>query len=103
MSESDAESDEPTQSIGSTTELARKLVRLALACERQRRSLRRTDINERVMIGIAGKPFKRVFEQAQNDLRNIFGMELVALPAKENVTVAQKRGTQVRLLMDVPY
>ena len=39
-----------------------------------------------------GRLFKRVFDDAQQQLRNVFGMELTELPQKEKVTVAQKRG-----------
>ena len=36
--------------------------------------------------------FKRVFEQAQNQLRTKFGMEMVELPVKTKNTMKEKRG-----------
>lgn len=71
--------------------MVKRLVRLALACEYQRRPIRRADVSEKVL-GSAGRQFKKVFEQAQMELRSVFGMEMVELPARERVTVQQKRG-----------
>lgn len=71
--------------------MVKKLIRLALACEYQRRPIRRADVSEKVL-GSAGRQFKKVFEQAQMELRSVFGMEMVELPARERVTVQQKRG-----------
>jgi len=71
--------------------MVKKLVRLALASEYQRRPIRRADVSEKVL-GSAGRQFKKVFEQAQMELRTVFGMEMVELPAKEKITVQQKRG-----------
>jgi hypothetical protein len=36
-------------------------------------------------------PFKRVFQQAQKQLRTKFGMEMVELPVKEKITMKDKR------------
>jgi len=71
--------------------MVKKLVRLALASEYQRRPIRRADISEKVL-GSQGRQFKKVFDQAQLDLRSVFGMEMVELPAKEKVTIRQRRG-----------
>jgi hypothetical protein len=71
--------------------MAKKLVRLALACEYQRRTIRRADISDKVL-GTNGRKFKDVFSQAQGHLRDVFGMEMVELPVKEKVTLAQRRG-----------
>lgn len=70
-----------------------KLVRLALALEFQRRPLRRADISEKVL-GASSRQFKNVFNQAQIHLRTVFGMELTELPAKEKITLQQKRAAQ---------
>lgn len=70
--------------------MAMKLVRLALALEFQRRPLRRGDITEKVL-GTNGRQFKNVFNQAQLHLRTVFGVELVELPAKERITLQQRR------------
>jgi len=72
------------------------MVRLALACEYQRRPIRRVDIGEKVL-GSAGRQFKNVFNQAQLQLRSVFGMEMVELPSREKVTVQQRRGRAVRI------
>lgn len=71
--------------------MVKKFVRLALACEYQRRPIRRADISEKVL-GSQGRQFKKVFEQAQQELRSVFGMEMVELPAREKVTLQQRRG-----------
>lgn len=75
--------------------MVKKLVRLALASEYQRRPIRRGDITEKVL-GSQGRQFKKVFDQAQSDLRSVFGMEMVELPAKEKVTIRQRRGEDVQ-------
>jgi hypothetical protein len=77
--------------------MVKRLVRLALAYEYQRKTIRRADISEKVL-GTAGRQFKRVFEQAQQELRAVFGMEMVELPAREKVTVQQRRGACLQLL-----
>ena len=41
-----------------------------------------------------GRQFKRVFTEAQEQLRSVFGMELTELPVKEKVTISQKRAAQ---------
>ncbi|OQO00959.1 hypothetical protein B0A48_13648 [Cryoendolithus antarcticus] len=69
----------------------KKLVRLALSSEYQRRPLRRADIGEKVIGPQGGRQFKKVFERAQEELRGVFGMELVELPVREKVTVQQRR------------
>ncbi|KAK4634736.1 hypothetical protein CLAFUW4_00346 [Fulvia fulva] len=75
---------------GAVEDMAKKLVRLALACEFQRKPLRRGDISEKVL-GAHGRQFKAVFAQTQAHLREVFGMELVELPAKEKITLQQRR------------
>lgn len=83
--------EEQTQGDHSNQEqMVKNLVRLALACEYTRAPLRRTDINTRVM-GSHSRQFKAVFAQAQLQLRQVFGMELVELPVKDKVTLQQKR------------
>ena len=77
---------------GDHEEMVKKLVRLALACEYQRRPIRRIDVGEKVL-GNHGRQFKQVFEDAQRRLREVFGMEMVELPAKDKVTLQQRRGT----------
>lgn len=72
------------------------MVRLALACEYQRRPIRRADISEKVLGSGGSRKFKEVFNAAQVELRSVFGMEMVELPGREKVTVQQKRGAYAR-------
>ncbi|EMD00767.1 hypothetical protein BAUCODRAFT_29131 [Baudoinia panamericana UAMH 10762] len=85
--------DGAMQSSDSLDTMVKKLVRLALACEYQRKPIRRQDISEKVL-GSAGRQFKTVFAQAQLQLRSVFGMEMAELPAREKVTLAQKRAAK---------
>jgi len=39
-----------------------------------------------------GRQFKSVFQEAQKQLRDKFGMEMTELPVKEKVTISQRRG-----------
>ncbi|KAM3415559.1 hypothetical protein BST61_g9080 [Cercospora zeina] len=80
----------------SNDEMAKKLVRLALACEYGRRPIRRQDINEKVLGSSSGrgKLFSTVWDQAQYQLRSVFGMEMAELPARERVTLQQRRAAQ---------
>lgn len=75
---------------GSADQMVKKMVRFALACEYQRKPIRRADISEKVL-GSEGRKFKAVFSHAQDQLRTVFGMEMVELPAREKVTLQQKR------------
>ncbi|CAD6445662.1 59e016a9-1f21-4b76-a29c-53b051e7b3a1 [Sclerotinia trifoliorum] len=70
----------------SLDQVVKKLVRYALACEFQRLPITRTGIKEKVL-GAQTRSFKSIFEPAQDSLRRVFGMEMVELPVKENVTV----------------
>ncbi|WPG98510.1 Hypothetical protein R9X50_00130100 [Acrodontium crateriforme] len=83
-----------TQGNSTLEQLVKKMVRFALACEYQRRPIRRTEISEKVLVGGTGRQFKNVFAQAQVELRRVFGMEMIELPAREKVTVAQRRAAQ---------
>ncbi|OCK84236.1 MAGE-domain-containing protein [Lepidopterella palustris CBS 459.81] len=80
-------------SSGSTQQLAKKLVRLALACEYARVPIRRADISAKVL-GSHSRAFKPVFEEAQVLLKGVFGMEMTELPKAEKVTIQQKRAAQ---------
>ncbi|KAL9095138.1 MAG: hypothetical protein Q9165_002741 [Trypethelium subeluteriae] len=50
----------------------------------------------RIVLGSTARrgAFNKVFECAQEQLQHVFGMEMVELPAKEKVTIAQKRAAQ---------
>lgn len=72
--------------------MVKKLVRLALASEYSRIPIRRADIGTKVLGEGGSRQFKNVFEGAQRELLRTFGMQMVELPAKEKVTISQRRG-----------
>ena len=75
--------------------MVKNLVRLALASEYSRRPIKREDIRQKVLgSGPGRQQFRYVFEQANEQLRNVFGMTLTELPTRERVTVTQKRAAQ---------
>lgn len=45
------------------------------------------------VLGSHARSFKTVFEQANGELMDVFGMVMVELPKSEKVTARQKRGT----------
>ncbi|KAF9005035.1 MAGE family-domain-containing protein [Cyathus striatus] len=63
------------------TRKANELVRLALFVEQKRMTLRREEINKKVL-GQSTRSFNRVFTVAQHILRETFGMELAELPSR---------------------
>ncbi|OJJ47584.1 hypothetical protein ASPZODRAFT_63668 [Penicilliopsis zonata CBS 506.65] len=91
-----ADSDESAdiRAPSSTDVMIKKLVRLALASEYSRQTIRRTDISAKVLGEQGSRQFKTVFEGAQKALRTRFGMELVELPVKEKLTLTQRRAAQ---------
>ncbi|KAJ5364317.1 uncharacterized protein N7496_010030 [Penicillium cataractarum] len=74
--------------------MVKKMVRLALASEYSRLPIRRTDISAKVLGEQGSRQFKTVFDTAQQHLRSKFGMEMVELPAREKVTILQRRAAQ---------
>lgn len=90
----DDDGDVPMGGVGpdSINVLVKQLVRYALACEFSRTPIRRDGIREKVL-GHHGREFKKVFNSAQQQLRVIFGMEMVELPIKDRslMTAEQKR------------
>jgi hypothetical protein len=44
------------------------------------------------VLGTNTRMFKHVFEAANSQLMDVFGMQMVELPSREKVTVRQKRG-----------
>lgn len=83
--------DSITQADNNADQMKKKLARLALACEYQRRPIRRADVSEKVLVS-QGRQFRKVFEEAQIELQSVFGMEMVELPAREKVTLQERRG-----------
>lgn len=81
-----------TRAPSSTDTMVKKMVRLALASEYSRIVIRRNDISTKVLGEQGARQFKPVFEGAQRVLRTRFGMEMTELPARERVTVTQRRG-----------
>lgn len=88
---SDEEGDEEA-SGPDIADMSKKLVRLALSYEFQRRTIRRGDISEKVLGTGGSRKFKDVWNQAQGSLRDVFGVEMVELPVKEKITLQQRRG-----------
>ncbi|KAK2064777.1 MAGE family protein [Colletotrichum caudatum] len=88
-SEEDGESENEA-AVSAEDQLAKKLVRYALACEFSRTPIRRDGIKERVL-GDQGRAFRKVFELAQQQLRAVWGMELQELAVREKFTMAEKR------------
>lgn len=89
---SDASGADETQPDGSSHETyVKKLVRLSLAAEYSRTPIRRGDISTKVFVGTNSRTFKRVFEDAQKILMEIFGMQLVELPTREKTSLKDRR------------
>ncbi|KAI0886095.1 MAGE-domain-containing protein [Annulohypoxylon maeteangense] len=80
---------------GAEDQLVKKLVRYALACEYARIPIRRDGIRDKVL-GTNSRSFKRVFEGAQSRLQQVFGMEMLELPAKEKRTLKEKQKANAR-------
>jgi MAGE family len=56
------------------------------------------DAEEMIVLGETGaRQFKHVFEAAQKELKQKFGMQMVELPVREKVTVTQRRGMPITL------
>ncbi|KAK4649573.1 uncharacterized protein QC761_120190 [Podospora bellae-mahoneyi] len=74
------------------SQLIKGLVRYAIACDFSRTPIRRDAIREKVL-GTNGRQFKTAFAGAQKQLRAVFGMEMVELPARDKnlMTTEQKR------------
>ncbi|KAF4980800.1 hypothetical protein FZEAL_3277 [Fusarium zealandicum] len=88
---SDEDMDGEGQRVQSADEqLAKKLIRYAISCEYSRTAIRRDGIKERVL-GNQGRSFKRIFAVAQQQLRDVWGMELRELPVREKMSLHEKR------------
>ncbi|OTB12886.1 hypothetical protein K445DRAFT_320716 [Daldinia sp. EC12] len=96
-SEEDQDGDVDMERTGDGTEdqLVKKLVRYALACEYARIPIKRDGIRDKVL-GSNARSFKRVFEGAQAQLQQVFGMEMVELPIKEKRTLKEKQKANAR-------
>jgi hypothetical protein len=49
------------------------------------------------VLGSHTRLFKEVFSRAQNELMDVFGMQMIELPKAERVTMRQKRGMSLTL------
>lgn len=89
--DNEMEEDQPHDVAESPdSQLVKKLVRYALACDFSRTSIRRDGIKEKVL-GDQGRAFRRIFDGAQKTLQLVFGMEMVELPIKDKLTKEEKR------------
>ncbi|QSS64873.1 MAGE superfamily domain-containing protein [Histoplasma capsulatum] len=99
-SDSDASTDDrstpeiSTQLHRAIEVMVKKLVRLALASEYSRQVIRRTDIRDKVLGEQGSRQFRQVFEGAQRELMEKFGMQMVEQPLREKVTISQRRAAQ---------
>ncbi|GAM39223.1 hypothetical protein TCE0_034r10586 [Talaromyces pinophilus] len=93
-SASDASEDEGHRAPSSTDVMVKRMVRLALSSEYARLPIRRTEISAKVLGDQGARQFKLVFDEAQKVLRHRFGMQMIELPAKEKVTITQRRAAQ---------
>jgi hypothetical protein len=105
-------SDEEAEMTGASSradeQLAKKLIRYAIACEYSRTPIRRDGIKERgenaqtretrsltdsavIVLGKQSRSFRRIFELAQTQLRAVWGVELRELPVREKMTLHEKR------------
>ncbi|KAJ5208243.1 hypothetical protein N7449_002622 [Penicillium cf. viridicatum] len=89
----DSDDDGPSAPT-STDSMVKKMVRLAIASEYSRLPIRRNDISAKVLGEQGSRQFKLVFDQAQREMRQRFGMEMTELPAREKVTITQRRAAQ---------
>ncbi|KAK6839589.1 hypothetical protein PG987_005455 [Apiospora arundinis] len=80
---------------GDEAQLIKKLVRYALACEHARIPIKRDGIREKVL-GSNSRSFKTIFDGAQLQLRQVFGMEMEELPVREKRTLKEKQKATAR-------
>ncbi|KAM0417286.1 hypothetical protein ACHAPT_012727 [Fusarium lateritium] len=92
LDEEERDDEDMNQHHGQSADeqMAKKLVRYAISCEYSRTTIRRDGIKERVL-GNQGRSFKRIFDLAQKQLRDVWGMELRELPVREKMTLHEKR------------
>ncbi|OKL60571.1 hypothetical protein UA08_04125 [Talaromyces atroroseus] len=92
--QSDVSADDAYHAPSSVDVMVKKMVRLALSSEYARLPIRRTEISAKVLGEQGSRQFKLVFDEAQKILRSRFGMQMVELPAREKVTITQRRAAQ---------
>jgi len=110
---------ETPEDENSKNQFVKKLVRYALACEYARLPIRREGIKEKgqystlknsqllttsyIVFGKHKVSFKQVFDEAQEQLRNKFGMEMIELPSKEKITKKARIGNASTLVFKVIF
>ncbi|KAI5464216.1 MAGE family-domain-containing protein [Mariannaea sp. PMI_226] len=82
---SDGEMEHDEFGTSADQQMAKKLVRYAISCEYSRTVIRRD------VLGSQGRSFKRIFSLAQQQLRDVWGMELRELPVREKMSLQEKR------------
>ncbi|KHJ34693.1 putative mage family protein [Erysiphe necator] len=94
--EEDDDDDDNNNEANSSEDLdqtVKKVIRYVLACDYQRLTIKRSGITEKV-IGKQRGNFKKVFKEAQQLLRDRFGLEMVELPARQKVTLREKKAAK---------
>ncbi|KAF2637317.1 MAGE-domain-containing protein [Massarina eburnea CBS 473.64] len=84
------EAEEEGEGSGSIAQLSKALVRYALACEYSRTPIKRPEVAQKVL-GTHTRKFRAVFEAANSQLMDVFGMQMEELAKSENVTMKQKK------------
>ncbi|KAJ3502600.1 hypothetical protein NM208_g16693 [Fusarium decemcellulare] len=83
-SENEMDEDRP-RAQSADQQLAKKLIRYAISCEYSRTVIRRD------VLGNQGRSFRRIFDLAQQQLKDVWGMELRELPVREKMSLQEKR------------
>ena len=55
-----------------------------------------------LVLGPHARRFKEIFQLAQQELREVFGMTMVELPLREKVTISQRRGEGIVSIIAPP-
>ncbi|KAI6249034.1 hypothetical protein HI914_03007 [Erysiphe necator] len=109
--EEEEEDDDDNNEANSSEDLdqtVKKVIRYVLACDYQRLTIKRSGITEKgfimilkcfddtkiLVIGKQRGNFKKVFKEAQQLLRDRFGLEMVELPARQKVTLREKKAAK---------
>lgn len=81
-----------TQGDDTHSTLVKKLIRYALSCEHARTPIKRDALRLHVFRHSSARvKFSTIFEAAQDELTRVFGMRLAELPAKEKVSLRDRR------------
>ncbi|RGP78655.1 non-structural maintenance of chromosome element 3 [Fusarium longipes] len=98
--ESDAEENEENGQEPSDAEMGGDRSQMHSADEQLAKKLKevmetvlgcRVEVNKSLVLGNQGRSFRRIFDLAQKQLREFWGMEMRELPVREKVTLQEKR------------